>query len=139
MAGPAQTRYLLDTNICIYIAKGQPQAVRERMAGYTLDQLAMSMVTLGELQFGAQKSQYRDRALDTIAQLAQLIPVFALPVAAAAHYGLVRAALQRRGEPIGNNDLWLAAHALAEGWTLVTHNTREFVRVPGLAIENWAA
>ena len=61
----------------------------------------------------------------------------ALPMAAAEHYGHVRATLQQQGQPIGNNDLWLAAHALAEGWTLVTNNTREFTRVPGLRVENW--
>jgi tRNA(fMet)-specific endonuclease VapC len=61
----------------------------------------------------------------------------ALPMAAAEHYGHVRASLHRPGMPSGNNDLWLAAHALAEGWTLVTNNTREFERVPGLRVENW--
>jgi tRNA(fMet)-specific endonuclease VapC len=60
-----------------------------------------------------------------------------LPLEAAEHYGHVRATLQQLGQPIGNNDLWLAAHALAEGWTLVTNNTREFARVPGLRVENW--
>ena len=139
MATRAAKRYLLDTNICIYIAKGQPQAVRDRLARHTVNELAMSVVTLGELQFGAEKSQARKRALDTIAQLAEMIPVHDLPVTAGEHYSHIRAALQKRGQPIGNNDLWLAAHARAEGWVLVTHNTREFVRVPGLPIENWAA
>ncbi len=139
MATRTAKRYLLDTNICIYIAKGQPQAVRDRLARHTVNELAMSVVTLGELQFGAEKSQGRKRALDMIAQLAEMIPVHDLPVAAGEHYGHIRATLQKRGQPIGNNDLWLAAHARAEGWVLVTHNTREFVRVPGLTIENWAA
>ena len=139
MATLAAMRYLLDTNICIYIAKGQPPAVRERLARHRVSELAMSVVTLGELQFGAEKSQSRERALDTIARLAEMVPVEALPLTAAAHYGQIRAELQQRGQPIGNNDLWLAAHARAQGWTLVTHNTREFVRVPGLEIENWVA
>lgn len=130
-------RYLLDTNICIYIAKAHPQSVIDRLARHTVADLAMSVVTLGELWFGAGKSQARRRALETIARLAELIPVHALPSGAAEHYGQIRAELQKRGTPIGNNDLWLAAHARIEGWTLVTHNTGELVRVPGLRIENW--
>jgi tRNA(fMet)-specific endonuclease VapC len=131
------TRYLLDTNICIYIAKGQQLAVRNRFEAHTLNELAMSIITVGELRFGAEKSQSRERALATMAQLVQMIQPCALPMAAAEHYGHVRATLQQQGLPIGNNDLWLAAHALAEGWTLVTNNTREFSRVPGLRVENW--
>lgn len=134
---PKPRRYLLDTNICIYIAKGQPLDVRQRFETHTLKELAMSTITVGELWFGAEKSQFRERALATIAQLVQMIQPSALPMAAAEHYGQVRAVLQRQGQPIGNNDLWLAAHALAEDWILVTNNTREFSRVPGLRLENW--
>ncbi|MGE5331564.1 MAG: type II toxin-antitoxin system tRNA(fMet)-specific endonuclease VapC [Nitrospirota bacterium] len=130
-------RYLLDTNICIYIAKGQPVAVRERLARHALQELALSVITVGELRFGAEKSQARERALSTIEQLVQMIPPDPLPQAAAEHYGDIRATLQKLGLPIGNNDLWLAAHARAEDWILVTNNTREFTRVPGLQVENW--
>jgi tRNA(fMet)-specific endonuclease VapC len=130
-------RFLLDTNICIYIAKGQPQAVRHRFEKHGLQELAMSVITVGELRFGAEKSQARLRALETIDRLVRMIQPCALPLKAAEHYGLIRAALQQVGQPIGNNDLWLAAHALAEGWTLVTNNSREFTRVPGLRVENW--
>ncbi len=136
MARPPK-RYLLDTNICIYIAKGHPLAVRERLASHTLQELAMSTITVGELRFGAEKSQARERALGTLAQLVQMIAPSALPMAAAEHYGQIRATLQKQGTPIGNYDLWLAAHALAEGWILVTNNTSEFSRVPGLQLENW--
>ena len=129
--------YMLDTNICIYIAKGQPLAVRQHFEKHPLQALAMSTITVGELRFGAEKSQFRERALATLDQLVQMIRPSALPMAAAEHYGHVRASLQRQGLPIGNNDLWLAAHALAEDWTLVTNNTREFDRVPGLRVENW--
>ncbi len=112
--------------------------MRHRFKALTLNELAMSIITVGELRFGAEKSQFRKRALATMAQLVQMIQPCALPMAAAEHYGHVRATLQQRGLPIGNNDLWLAAHALAEGWTLVTNNTRQFSRVPGLRLENWA-
>ena len=131
-------RYLLDTNICIYIAKHNPPAVREHFARHAANEFAMSVITLGELRFGAEKSQSRERAMATIQQLEGLIPSRALPEAAGEHYGQIRAVLQRGGVIIGNNDLWLAAHARAEGWILVTNNTREFSRVPGLQLENWA-
>lgn len=131
-------RYLLDTSICIYIAKHNPPEVRERFARHTADELAMSVVTLGELRFGAEKSQSRERALAVIAQLETTMQIAPLTEAAGEHYGQIRAVLQQRGQMIGNNDLWLAAHARAEGWILVTNNEREFVRVDGLQVENWA-
>lgn len=130
-------RYLLDTNICIYIAKHNPPAARERFARHTSSELAMSVITFGELRFGAEKSQSRERALQAIEQLSTGIEVAPLPETAGEHYGQIRAALQTQGQPIGNNDLWIAAHARAEGWVLVTNNIREFARVKGLAIENW--
>jgi len=131
------TRYLLDTNICIYIAKHNPPAVRERFARHVASELAMSVITLGELRFGAEKSQSRERALASINQLEAVIQVAPLPEAAGEHYGQIRAALQSNGQIIGNNDLWLAAHARSEGWIFVTNNEREFVRVEGLQVENW--
>jgi tRNA(fMet)-specific endonuclease VapC len=131
-------RYLLDTNICIYIAKHNPPVVRERFSRHSSSELAMSVITLGELRFGAEKSQSREQSLAGVAKLEQLIPVYALSEAAGEHYGQIRATLSRIGRPIGNNDLWLAAHARAEGWILVTNNEREFIRVPGLQVENWA-
>jgi tRNA(fMet)-specific endonuclease VapC len=130
-------RYLLDTHICIYIAKHNPPAVRARFAQHAADELAMSVITWGELHFGAEKSQARDKALAALGALQRVLPVFDLPMAAADHYGDIRASLQRAGQVIGNNDLWLAAHARSEGWTLVTNNEREFLRVPGLRVENW--
>lgn len=133
------TRYLLDTNICIYIAKHNPQSVRERFARHAASELAMSVITLGELRFGAEKSQARERALATINQLEAAIQVVPLPEAAGEHCGQIRATLQGGGQIIGNNDLWLAAHARAEGWILVTNNEREFVRVEGLQVENWVS
>lgn len=130
-------RYLLDTNICIYIAKHNPASVRARFEQLSADVLAMSVITLGELQHGAEKSQARSKALDALAQLQSVIQVQPVTEAAAQHYGQIRSALERKGRPIGNNDLWIAAHARAEGWVLVTNNEREFSRVEGLAVENW--
>lgn len=132
------TRYLLDTNICIYIAKHNPPVVRERFVLHAASELAMSVITLGELRFGAEKSQARERALTAISQLEASIEVMPLSESAGEHYGQIRADLQRKGQSIGNNDLWLAAHARAEGWILVTNNEREFIRIEGLQVENWA-
>ncbi|NDZ18289.1 VapC toxin family PIN domain ribonuclease [Variovorax sp. WS11] len=130
-------RYLLDTNICIYIAKHNPASVRARFEQLSADVLAMSVITLGELQHGAEKSQARSKALAALQQLQNVIQVVPLTDAVGQHYGQIRSTLERRGLPIGNNDLWIAAHARAEGWVLVTNNEREFCRVDDLQIENW--
>jgi len=130
-------RYLLDTNICIYIARHNPPAVRARFARHTADELAMSVVTLGELRHGAEKSQAREKALIALNRLEAGIQVAPLTESVGQHYGQIRAALERAGQPIGNNDLWIAAHARAEGWILVTNNERESSRVEGLQVENW--
>ncbi|RYX93027.1 MAG: type II toxin-antitoxin system VapC family toxin [Comamonadaceae bacterium] len=131
-------RYLLDTHICIYITKNAPIAVRQRLEQHAASELAMSVITLGELRFGAEKSRSRDLALAAIDQLARQIAICDLPRDAASHYGEIRAALQLSGRPIGGNDLWLAAHARADGLIMVTNNVSEFRRVPGLKVENWA-
>ena len=130
-------RYLLDTNICIYIAKHNPPSVRKRFAKHAASELAMSVVSYGELRFGAEKSQSRERALATIDQLGTLMEVQALPPTAGEFYGQIRATLEKKGRIIGSNDLWLAAHARAGGLVLVTNNVREFLRVPDLRTENW--
>lgn len=129
--------YLLDTNICIYIAKHNPPAVRARFEQHGASELAMSVITLGELRHGAEKSHARDKSLATIAKLEASIRVAPVNEAIGRHYGQIRAQLEVSGLPIGNNDLWIAAQARAEGWVLVTSNEREFSRVEGLQIENW--
>ena len=131
-------RYLLDTNICIYIAKQRPPKLAERFASLASGSVAMSLVTFGELRFGAEKSTRRDESLVTLERLTELIPVLDLNAAVGEAYGSLRAKLEKAGTPIGNNDLWIAAHALSLGVTLVSNNTGEFARVPGLALENWA-
>lgn len=131
------TRYLLDTNICIYIAKYNPPSVRERFTQHAANELAMSVITLGELRFGAEKSQAKDRAMTVIDELTNLMNIEALTDEVTGHYGDIRAALQKSGQIIGNNDLWLAAHARSQDWVLVTNNEKEFLRVDGLQVENW--
>jgi len=132
-------RYLLDTNICIYIARQRPPAVEKRLTRLAPGTVGMSLITFGELRFGAEKSVQRSSALATLGRLIELIPVLEPETAVGERYGTLRARLERAGTPIGNNDLWIAAHALALAVTLVTNNTREFGRVPKLKLENWAA
>ena len=131
--------YLLDTNICIYITKHHPPEVRARFAQHRAAELGMSVVTFGELMYGAEKSQVRDKALKVLDQLRSSIQVLEIPVVAGQHYGQIRARLEKMGKPIGNNDLWIAAHALSENLVLVTNNTQEFSRVEGLQLENWVS
>jgi tRNA(fMet)-specific endonuclease VapC len=111
--------------------------VRERFAQHSANELAMSVITLGELRFGAEKSQAREKALAVIEDLASLMNIEDLTEGAAEHYGQIRAELQKSGQMIGNNDLWIAAHARSQDWVLVTNNEKEFLRVDGLRVENW--
>ena len=94
---------------------------------------------LGELQFGAEKSVYLERNQRRLAELTQRLPLISVDAATALHYGRIRAELERKGMPIGANDLWIAAQALSADATLVTDNEREFHRVQGLRVENWLA
>jgi tRNA(fMet)-specific endonuclease VapC len=133
-----EPRYLLDTNICIYIRQRRPEKVLQRFRDLRPGEAALSVVTYGELVYGVAKSAHRAAALERLRELVHLLPALALPESAAEAYGAIRAELESKGEMIGNNDLWIAAHALAAGLTLATNNQREFRRVRGLKVENWA-
>jgi tRNA(fMet)-specific endonuclease VapC len=130
-------QYLLDTNICIYIARNRPPAVAERFAQAQPGSLGISLVTWGELCFGADKSNNPGLAHARLARFVADVPVCIPDAETGRHYGDIRAALERAGTPIGNNDLWIAAHVRALGVTLVSNNVGEFARVPGLSLENW--
>lgn len=131
-------RYLLDTNICIYIVNNRPEAVRRRFASAAAGEMGMSVVTYGELVWGAHMSSKAKENLQRLRAFARLVTALDLPSDAAEHYGEMRAALQKKGAPIGPNDLWIAAHARAAGLILVSNNEREFRRVARLKVENWA-
>lgn len=131
-------RFLLDTNICIYIRRRRPPRVLERFRELQPGEAVLSVITYGELVYGTEKSQFREQAHSQLAELAGLLPVMPLPPRAGEFYGAIRAALAGEGRMIGNNDLWIAAHARAAGLVLVTNNEREFRRIEGLEIENWA-
>jgi tRNA(fMet)-specific endonuclease VapC len=131
-------RYLFDTNICLSIRRRRPAVILKRFQALQPGDAVISVITYGELRYGAEKSQERERALAILDNLITLIPAQPLPTAAGETYGAIRLDLERDGMMIGNNDLWIAAHARSAGLTLVTNNAREFQRVPGLALENWA-
>jgi tRNA(fMet)-specific endonuclease VapC len=132
-----QPRFLLDTNICIYIRQQKPPEVLARFKRLKPGEAVLSVITYGELVYGVEKSRFREQAMVRLAELAALMPVMDLPSQAGQFYGAIRAALEAKGEIIGNNDLWIAAHAKAAGLMLVTNNEREFRRVEGLKTQNW--
>lgn len=129
--------YLLDTNTCIYITKRKPPTVIDKFKRLQIGSVAMSVINFGELYYGIEKSDHPKQAHAALEALVGIIPVLSIPPEAAKHYGHIRYYLEKKGKIIGNNDLWIAAHCLTLGITLVTNNTKEFQRVPKLRIENW--
>jgi len=132
-------RYLLDTNICSYIRRQRPAGILEHFRRLSPGEAAISVITFGELNYGAEKSLSPVEAGKQLRNLVSVLPVLALPVEAGHAYGEIRADLEKRGEIIGGNDLWIAAHAVASDFILVTNNEREFRQVRGLKFENWAS
>ncbi len=128
--------YLLDTNIFVAALKEQGE-VRKRLEAEDRNSIRLSSIVLGELEFGAEKSAYGERNRAKLALLAQRFTVVGVDAETAREYGRIRTALERSGLPIGSNDTWIAAQALAIGATMVTDNRREFDRVPGLRVETW--
>ena len=129
-------KYLLDTNIVIYIMKNRPEAVRKQFKKHE-GQMAISSVTLGELVYGAENSQHVDRNLEDVEEFATRLEVLPFDNKAAYHFGEIRAELYKSGRPIGPYDMMIAGHARSAGLTLVTNNIKEFKRVQGLLTENW--
>lgn len=130
--------WLLDTNICIYLIRRKPDRLLARLRSVDINTVGVSSITVAELQYGVAKSARPEQ--NGLALAAFLAPLGVEPFddAAAALYGTVRAALERAGTPMGSLDMLIASHALALGRTVVTNNLREFQRVIGLNVENWA-
>lgn len=129
-------KFMLDTNIAIYVIKRKPGellSVFNQHAG----RMSISSITLAELLHGVEKSRQAERNLNQVEDFVSRLEVMNYGPRAAAHYGDIRAELERKGTPIGVNDLHIAAHARSEGLTLVTNNEREFERIHGLRIDNW--
>ena len=131
-------RYLLDTSIVIYVLKRRPVEVLATFNA-NASRMAISSITLAELLHGAEKSQRVNENLSAIEDFCSRLDVLPYGAKAAQHYGAIRAALEKLGQPIGVNNLHIAAHARSEGLVLVTNNMSEFGRVPALTTENWLA
>jgi tRNA(fMet)-specific endonuclease VapC len=129
-------RYLLDTNIVVYVLKRRPVEVLSTFNA-NASRMAMSSVTLAELLHGAEKSSRVSENLAAIEDFCSRLEVLPYGPKAAQHYGAIRAALEKLGQPIGVNDMHIAAQARSEGLVLVTNNMGEFARVPALEAENW--
>jgi tRNA(fMet)-specific endonuclease VapC len=133
-----EPRYLLDTNTIIYIRRNRPENVRRAFRDLRAGEAVLSVITLGELMYAVAKSSQRAEATSQLRQITALLPVLPLHEQTAHVYVGLRAELESKGQMIGNNDLWIAAHGIAAGLTVVTNNEKEFRRVRGLRIENWA-
>jgi len=131
-------RYLLDTNIVIYVFKRRPIEVLSTFNA-NASRMGISSITLAELLHGAEKSSRVGENLAVIEDFCSRLDVLAYGAKAAQHYGAIRASLERSGTPIGVNDIHIAGHARSEGLILVTNNVSEFARVPALELENWVA
>ena len=131
------TRFMLDTNVCVELLRGRAPRVYERLRTYEIDEIAVSSITLAELQYGAAKSTRPARHEVLLAEFCAPLAVLPFDTIAAQTYGRVRTALERTGTPIGPLDTLIASHALSLGLTLVTNNEREYLRVMGLHVENW--
>ena len=131
-------KWLLDTNVCIAVIRQRPESALRRLRGKQVGQVGLSTITLAELEFGAAKSQQPAGARAALREFLLPLEVVPFDEAAADAYGTVRAAMEKKGRPIGPLDTLIAAHALALGTVLVTNNTREFRRVPGLSVEDWS-
>jgi tRNA(fMet)-specific endonuclease VapC len=131
-------RFMLDSKICIYTIKNRPAEVRDRFNRHS-QHLCISAITLAELMFGAEKSAKASHNLAVVESFSARLETLAFDEAAATHYGQICADLERQGQPIGPNDLMIAAHARSRSLVLVTNNEREFQRIDGLRLENWLA
>ena len=130
-------RYMLDTDISSYIMKRSNDAVLHRLSRTAVSALCISVVTKSELLYGIETSPRKRQDQESLQEYLNYVTVLDFPDEAALHYAQIRADLKRRGEMIGSNDLFIAAHARALSLTLVTNNTREFGRISHLKTENW--
>ena len=131
-------KYMLDTNICIYIIKKKPPELIKRFKQIEISQIGISSITMSELVFGVYKSSKPEQNKLALAQFAAPLEILPFGDEAADFYGRLRTHLEKQGTPIGSLDMLIAAHALSIGSILITNNEKEFNRIPNLRIENWA-
>ena len=129
-------KYMLDTNMCIYAQKNIPQVIEKIKNNFQYG-VAISSITLAELQYGVQASANVEKNTIALYKFLSIVEILDFDSSAATEYGKIRADLKRKGTPIGNMDMLIAAHAKSENLIVVTHNTREFERVEGLKLEDW--
>lgn len=129
---------MLDTNICVYAIKHKPEQVFRRLQEHAPSEVCISSVTYAELVHGVEKSQSIEKNRVALALLLANIEIMDFDSLAAESYGRIRADLEKLGTPIGPLDMMIAGHARSLDYTIVTNNTKEFVRVQGLKLENWA-
>jgi tRNA(fMet)-specific endonuclease VapC len=130
-------RFMMDTDTCIYLKNRRPPAIAERFSHLQWGEVVISVITFGELYNGALKSLETKADLNNVNRLGERLPVQPMSVEVAKTYGKIRSMLEKQGNVIGSNDLWIAAHALTLNLTVITNNSKEFSRVENLNIENW--
>lgn len=130
-------KYMLDTNICVALIRHRPPALLNKIQAFPIGDVGLSSISVAELQYGAQKSRHAAQNQQALAQFLLPLVIADFDYDAALAYGEIRAHLERQGAPIGSMDTLIGAHAVSLGVTLVTNNTREFSRIPNLAVEDW--
>jgi tRNA(fMet)-specific endonuclease VapC len=131
-------KYLLDTNICIYLIKQKPETVLRHFKTYSIGDIGISSITLAELRFGVEKSQQIQRNRQALEEFILPLEIADFDDRAAMTYGAVRAALEKAGTPVGSMDMLIGAHALSLDLTLVTNNVREFKQIKKLKVVDWS-
>lgn len=129
-------KYMLDTNMCIYAQKNIPQVITKIKDNFQYG-IAISSITLAELEFGVQASANVEKNTIALYKFLSIVEILNFDSSAATEYGKIRADLKKKGTPIGNMDMLISAHAKSENLIVVTHNTREFERVEGIQLEDW--
>lgn len=132
-------RYMLDTNICIYLIKKNPEKVLRHFREHPIGEIGISSITLAELHFGVEKSLHIEKNREALEEFITPLDIAPFDAEASSAYGMLRSSLEQAGTPIGAMDLLIAAHAMSLGATLVTNNVREFKRIRKLKIADWTS
>ena len=132
-------KYLIETNICIFIMNKRPPAVIRKFKRFELGEIGISTITVSELQYGVAKSNHRKKNADRLEEFLAPLEIIPYDQPAANVYGDIRFQLEKRGEPIGPLDLLIAAHAVSRDLIIITNNDKEFKRIKSLKVENWAS